>query len=76
MSVSATRPVHGSTVLVLGLASTITVLVAFVFTTLVDEPGTAVALVVILVLCIVLDLGWKHVRDGRAPLDATPAIGG
>ncbi len=63
-------------VLLLGLASTITVLVAFVFTTLVDEPGTAVALVVILVLCIVLDLGWKHVRDGRAPLDATPAIGG
>ena len=52
------------------------VLVTFVFTTLVDEPATAVALVVILVLSIVLDLGWKHVRDGRAPLDATPAIGG
>jgi amino acid transporter len=63
-------------VLLLGLASTTIVLVAFVFTTLVDEPGTAALLVVILVLGIGLDLGWKHQRDRRPPLDTTPAIGG
>lgn len=32
----------------------------FAFTTLVEEPGTAVALVVILPLDVVLDLGWKR----------------
>jgi hypothetical protein len=41
------------------------VLVAFALTTLVEEPGTAVALVAILLLGVVLDLVWK----GRA----TPA---
>ena len=61
-------------VLLLALASTSTVLVAF--TTLVDEPATAVLLVVIRVISVGLDLGWKHVRDGRLPLDTTPATGG
>ena len=62
-------------VLLLGLASTTIVLAAFVFTTLVDEPATAALLVVILVVAVGLDLGWKHLRDGRAPLDPTPVIG-
>ena len=52
-------------VLLLGLASTSIVLVAFVFTTLVDEPATAALLTVILVLGVGLDLGWKH-RPRRA----------
>jgi hypothetical protein len=41
------------------------VLLTFAFTTLVDEPATAVALAVILLLSIALDLGWKRARDGR-----------
>jgi amino acid transporter len=49
-------------ILVLAVASTVIVLVAFVFTTLVDEPGTAVALVVILLVSVVLDAGWKRSR--------------
>jgi amino acid transporter len=52
-------------VLVLAVASTAIVLLSFVFTTLVDEPGTAVALVLILLLSIVLDLAWKRSRDRR-----------
>jgi L-asparagine transporter-like permease len=51
--------------LVLGVGSAAVVLLAFVFTTLVDEPGTAVALVVILVLSVLLDLVWKRRRDAQ-----------
>jgi amino acid transporter len=63
-------------VLLVALASTTIVLATFVFTTLVDEPATAAVLVVILVVSIGLDLAWKRVRDGRAPIDPTPAIEG
>jgi amino acid transporter len=52
-------------VLVLGIVTTVTVLVAFAVTTLVEEPGTAIALVVILALSIVLDLWWKRSRARR-----------
>ena len=51
----------------IAVASTVIVLVAFMFTTLVDEPATAVALVVIVVLSVLLDLWWKRVRDARGP---------
>jgi hypothetical protein len=37
------------------------------FTTLVEEPATAVALAVIVLLAVALDLGWKRTRDGRIP---------
>ena len=47
--------------LVVAIVSTVVVLVTFAVTTLVDEPATAVALVAILLLSIVLDLGWKRV---------------
>jgi amino acid transporter len=59
----------GASPIVLGIAvtSTVVVLLTFAFTTLVDEPGTAVALVVILLLGVVLDLGWKRTRDSRVP---------
>jgi len=42
--------------------TTVVVLLAFAFTTLVDEPATAVALVMILLLSIALDAGWKKRR--------------
>ena len=53
--------------LVLAIASAVIVLVAFAFTTLVDEPGTAIALVVILLLSIVLDAVWKRAGAVRRP---------
>jgi amino acid transporter len=52
-------------VLSVAIASTVVVLLTFALTTLVDEPGTAIALIVILLLSVALDLGWKRVRDGR-----------
>jgi amino acid transporter len=52
-------------VLVLGVVTAVVVLVSFAVTTLVDEPGTAVALVVILALSIVLDITWKRQRAAR-----------
>ena len=53
--------------LVVAIASTVIVLVTFAVTTLVDEPGTAVAIVAILLLSVVLDLGWKQARRSHAP---------
>jgi len=52
--------------LVVAIASTVIVLVTFAFTTLVDEPGTAVAIAAILLLSIVLDLGWKRARAAQS----------
>ena len=49
--------------LLLANLTTVVVLVAFALTTLVDEPGTAVALLAILLLGIVLDVVWKRRRD-------------
>ena len=57
-------------ILLLGIASTVTVLVTFAFTTLVDEPATAVTLVAILVVSIVIDLFWKQTRDRRVAASA------
>jgi amino acid transporter len=61
-------------VLVLAVASTAIVLLSFVFTTLVEEPGTMVALVLILVLSIVLDLVWKRSRDRRGGTTGAGAV--
>jgi len=52
-------------VLVVAIVTTVVVLVTFAFTTLVEEPATAVALIVILLLSIALELGWKRTRDAR-----------
>ena len=60
--------------LILADLTTLVVLAAFAATTLVDEPGTAIALVGILALSVVLDLAWKHRRDsqhGTAPRQPT-----
>src|SRR4051812_37498809 len=63
-----------TTMLVLAVASTVIVLVTFAFTTLVEEPGTAVALVVIVGISIALDLVWKRMRRGRtAPVTTVVA---
>jgi amino acid transporter len=48
--------------LVLAITSTIVVLTTFVFTTLVNEPGTAVTLVVILIASVAVDAWWKRRR--------------
>jgi amino acid transporter len=67
------RAETGASTLVLSAAitSTVVVLLTFALTTLVEEPATAVALAVILLLSIALDIGWKRkrARDGRVPLD-------
>jgi amino acid transporter len=55
-------------VLLIAIATTSTVLVTFALTTLVDEPATAIAVVVIIVQSIVLDLAWKRHRPS-APVD-------
>ena len=47
-------------VLLAGVATTVGVLVIFVFTTLVNEPATAITLAAILLLSILMDVAWKH----------------
>jgi amino acid transporter len=61
------RAETGANTLLLALAivTTVVVLLAFAFTTLVDEPATAVTLVAILLLSIALDVGWKLKRDAQ-----------
>jgi amino acid transporter len=63
------RDETGASTLVLGVAvtSTVVVLLTFAFTTLADEPATAVALGVIVLLSVALDVGWKRIRGGRIP---------
>lgn len=48
--------------LVLAVLTTVAVLLSFVFTTLVNEPRTAVTLVAFLVLSVALDMLWKSRR--------------
>ena len=63
------RQETGASLAVLAVATvcTVGVLVAFVFTTLVDEPATAVALVVITLGCIAGDAAWKSRADAGGP---------
>ncbi|MCT9821074.1 APC family permease [Microbacterium sp. W1N] len=54
-------------VLVIALITTLGTFVVFTMTTLVAEPKTALALVVILAAAVVFDLIWKRMRDrGKA----------
>jgi hypothetical protein len=57
--------------LVLANLTTLVVLVAFAFTTLVEEPATAVTLVAMLVLSVALDLVWRSRRRSGA---ASPGV--
>jgi amino acid transporter len=54
-------------VLVLALVVTVTVLLSFAATTLVDEPATALTLVGLLALSVGLDLVWQRRRPRSAP---------
>jgi amino acid transporter len=54
--------------LLAAVMSAVVVLVAFALTTLVTEPGTAVAIVAIVSLSIALDFGWKRVRPDNVAL--------
>ena len=60
--------------LILADLAILVVLVAFVVTTLVEEPATAVTLVAIVLLSVVLDLVWKNRRDsmGRSVHQPVP----
>ena len=55
--------------LLVAIGATVLVLVAFVFTTLVEEPGTVAALGLILVLSVALDWWWKRARGPRVTAD-------
>ncbi|GAA3220522.1 APC family permease [Actinocorallia longicatena] len=69
---------------ILGLAvgSAGLVLLTFIFTTLIHEPAAITAIIVILVLSVAVDYGWKarHVKSGGAfptlPDDPPPAVDG
>ena len=52
-------------VLAAAIAAAGVVLVTFVFTTLIHEPASMVMLLVILVLSVALDFGWKRVHANR-----------
>jgi predicted tellurium resistance membrane protein TerC len=62
------RAETGANVLILiaAIVAAGVVLVTFVFTTLIHEPASIVALLVILVLSIGLDLWWKGSSAGKA----------
>jgi L-asparagine transporter-like permease len=49
--------------LILAVGTTVIVLLTFAFTTLVNEPATAVALIVILLVSVLIDVLWKRRRD-------------
>jgi hypothetical protein len=57
--------------LVLGVLTAGVVLVTFAVTTLPEEPGTAVALVVILLLSAIVDFWWKGRRTGSDDVQST-----
>jgi amino acid transporter len=59
-------------VLVVALVATLGTFVIFTTTTLVNEPRTAIALVVVIAAAILLDFGWKGLQNRR---DARPVTG-
>jgi amino acid transporter len=52
-------------ILLVAIATTLIVLVTFAVTTLVHEPKTLVAILVVVVLSVGLDVVWKRARDAR-----------
>jgi amino acid transporter len=61
-------------VLLVAIGTTVAVLVTFATTTLVDEPATAAALVVIIGVSIALDAIWKSRRGRRVSADAVGGL--
>ena len=58
-------------VLVISLIATLGTLIVFCITTLVNEPTTALALLVVIALAVIVDLVWKGVRSRRV---ADPSV--
>ncbi|TFV99092.1 APC family permease [Leifsonia flava] len=62
-------------VLAIGLIATLGTLIVFCTTTLVNEPATAIALVVIIALAVLVDLLWKRTRTNREAADPREQAG-
>lgn len=60
------------TLLILAVLTCGIALVAFLISTVVNDPGSVVAMLVIIVLSVIMDLSWKRVRANRAAV-APPA---
>jgi amino acid transporter len=60
--------------LVVADLATVIVLASFTVTTLVDEPGTLIAMVVIVLLSVALDLIWKSRRDRTGQSDEATIV--
>jgi len=58
-------------VLVIALIATLGTLIIFCTTTLVNEPATAIALMVIVALAVAIDLLWKRTRGLREAANET-----
>jgi amino acid transporter len=58
-------------ILLLATVTTAVVLLAFTFTTLIHEPRTAVAIVIVVAISIVLDVLWKKTRTRQAAAPTT-----
>jgi hypothetical protein len=57
--------------LILGVLSSAIALITFALTTLVDEPGTAIVMLVVLAFSVVINLIWKQRRaNTEEPLGA------
>jgi amino acid transporter len=63
-------------VLIVALITTAGTFVIFCTTTLVNEPGTVVALVAILALAVLIDVLWKRMARGRARAAEQPGHAG
>jgi amino acid transporter len=59
-------------VLTVAIAAAGTVLVTFVFTTLIHEPASVATLLAILVLSVALDFGWKATEAGAGRVRPSP----
>jgi amino acid transporter len=55
-------------ILLVGVAATVIVLVTFTLTTLVHEPSTLIAILVVLLVSVGLDVGWKRSRSAHVAL--------
>lgn len=58
----------------IALIATLGTFVVFAMTTLVNEPKTAFALLVILVAAMLLDVNWKRVRGPGIRRSAPPVL--
>jgi amino acid transporter len=67
----ASAPILGVAIAAAGV-----VLVTFVFTTLIHEPASIVTLLVIVLIGVGLDYGWKRVRDSRDSQPSQAQISG